>query len=102
MKSLLLLGCIVLALTSTAARGHVPSQCIPLFEKAGHETQVVVRKGQETSHTAMEGLDQRYPDYDRLADMVAQLVGALTFYFTTLTAAIECVDSHPSIPQSVR
>ena len=81
------------------SHAHVPPECRPLFIKAGEDIQKLIRKGQETSAMAMDGLDSgwqsRYPygRYERLADLVAQLMGALTFNFQSLHEAIACVDS---------
>ena len=88
------------------AHAHVPPECGPLFTKAGKEFEIINRKMQEASDMAMDGLDpgwqRRYPygRYERLADLVAQVMGAMTFGYMALNDAITCV--HPAAHDAQR
>ena len=72
---------------------HVPSKCIPLFDKAARQTQIVVRKGEEVAAAAQDGLEPgaRYDRFEHLADLVAQLLGAQASQYQAVTKAIQCV-----------
>ena len=80
------------------SHAHVPPECKALFVKAGRDVEKIVRKGQETSAMAMDGLEPGWRDryhndrYGKLSDLVAHLMGSMTFGFQSLAEAIACTD----------
>ena len=90
---------LTLGLASAPALAHIPADCVPLFHTAGKETERLVRKGQEVSNVAYDELDRRRAGhssahaYERLADLLAQLLGGQTAQFDAMTKAIQCADA---------
>ena len=90
---------IILATTlyvGSPAEAHVPPKCGHLFIEAGKETEAFVRMGNRVKAVVFEGLDRRrfnFDDYEELADIVSQLLGAATVQLEAIAKAIQCV--HP-------
>ena len=86
----------VLLLVAQSATAHVPDDCRPLFLDAAKVIDGTVRKGNEATDVAMNGLDRGRRvsawDYSDLADSLAQLLGWQGEAFKKLTAAVECTD----------
>ncbi len=87
---------VVLLLVAHSATAHVPDDCRPLFLDAAKVVDGTVRKGNEATEVAMNGLDRGRRvsawDFSDLADSLAQLLGWQGDVFKKLTAAVECID----------
>ena len=80
-------------LASTPATAHVPQKCGSLFHAAGAENDRLVARGNRATEISVDGLYQRPGRrYERLADELAQFLGAYAAFATKLTKAIDCAN----------
>ena len=78
---------------ASAAEAHISMKCRKLLIAAAKETRIVVRNNKrvQAAINRLGWIKAKRYDYERLMDVTAQLLGALTSQFVAMERAINCV-----------